>query len=261
MTMKLLLSICFNKQVSLFFLFLCTPIFFVTAQDESAEAAVLVSVTGTVQVAAGGENNESAAAGDSSGLEWTPAASGMLLQRGEAVRAGEDGSAVLLFSHGRKLVLHPNTIVTISNDEEQGGGLKRILAKLFGSIKDKFADSEYTNAALGEVGAIRGEEDVAFLKDYPLSGVETKEMDEKKAAVVLSGDGGPTDYILLGILFEAYEQYYSAESAYNQGLRMAGFGAETADTRRLINELLIDLYVKNELYRQAQERKESLGAP
>jgi hypothetical protein len=248
--MKLQITMILKNRIHLCFLFFCIPILFVPAQDESAEAAVLVSVTGTVAVA-----------GDGPALEWSPASSGTLLQRGEAVRTGEDGSAVLLFSDGRKMTLHPNTMITVSKDEEQGGGLKRILAKLFASIRDKFADSEYTNAALGEVGAIRGEEDVASLKDYPLSGVETKEMDEKKAAVVLSGDGGPTDYIFLGILFEEYDQNYSAESAYMEGLRMAGFGAETEETSRLIKELLIDLYVKNELYRQAQKMRESVLHP
>ena len=260
-----------KKQVSLFLLLIGLPLFLVTAQNGSGqaepggaeagegEAVVLVSVNGTVEAAAGGGNKDGGKSGGGPDLEWSPASSGMLLQWGDMVRAGEAGSAVLLFSDGRKLTLHPNTMVTVSEDEGQGGGLKRILAKLFSSIRNKFADSEYTNAALGEVGAIRGEDDIASLKDFPLSAAETNEMDEKKAAVVLTGDGGPTDYILLGILFEEYGQYYSAESAYKQGLRMTGFAAESAETRQLIKELLIDLYVKNELYRQAREMRESLG--
>jgi hypothetical protein len=260
-----------KKQVSLFFLFICVPIFFIPAQDSpgqvdpveaeagEGDAVVLVSVTGSVEVAAGGGKKDGGKSGDGPGLEWGPVSSGTVLEWGNTVRAGENGSAVLLFSDGRKLTLHSNTMITVSEDEEQGGGLKRILAKLFSSIKNKFADSEYTSAALGEVGVIRGEEDNASLKDFPLSAAETNEMDEKKAAVVLTGDGGPTDYILLGILFEEYGQYYSAESAYKQGLRMTGFAAESAETRQLIKELLIDLYVKNELYRQAREMRESLG--
>jgi hypothetical protein len=201
------------------------------------EAAIIAASRGKVEISRG----ES---------PWGAAVPGAILHWGDRIRAGKGGRATIVLVDERSVDIHEHTLLVLNKkDFTTKKGLGKIISGLFGLVKNKFTDTKYTNAALGEVGAVRGEAEEEELEDYPLSAKEEEELTAKREALEESkAFSEPTagDYLLLGMLLEDYEQYRSAEKAYRSSMKQDELTAATAAS------FLIDLYVKNDLLAKAK---------
>lgn len=201
------------------------------------EAAIIAASRGTVEISRGETS-------------WEPAAPGLILHWGDRIRAGRGGRATIVLADERSVDIHEQTLLVLNKkDFTKKKGLGKIISGLFGLVKNKFADTKYTNAALGEVGAVRGEAEEEELEDYPLSAGEEEELTAKREALKESqASSGPKAgyYLLLGMLLEDYEQYRGAEKAYVTSMELDELTAATAAS------FLIDLYVKNDLFAKAK---------
>jgi len=207
------------------------------------EAAIIAASRGKVEVSRG----ES---------PWGAAVPGAILHWGDSIRAGKDGRATIVLADERSVDIHEHTLLVLNKkDLTTKKGLGKFISGLFSLVKNKFADTKYTNAALGEVGAVRGEAEEEELEDYPLSAKEEEELTAKREALqATQASSGATaeGNLLLGMLLEDYEQYRSAEKAYSRSMELDERIAGTAAS------FLIDLYVKNDLLAKAKNLQDQL---
>lgn len=206
----------------------------------SEDAAIVTYSEGSVEFASETE-------------DWRPAAAGTLLEWGDRVRAGRGGKAVIILADERSVDIHEQSTLVLDKKElSSSKGIGKIIGGLFQLVKNKFSDTKYTNAALGEVGIVRGEPSKEELKDYPLSADAERELNDKKEALFASPDEEKdarnlSRQLLFGILLEEYQQYRAAEDTYEGILESEEPAGTTAAA------LLIDLYVKNDMLGKAQK--------
>ena len=212
--------------------FLVLMILAVTALPVFSQAGYVLSVDGNVWIENSSGNTEAAA--------------GSVLEPGDMVITGSNSRAEVLLQNDESISIEPNSRFSL-DEEKKEGFFKKVFKGLYNIIAGKFSDKEYSNAAVGTVGAIRGQED-AVLINFDLNQLEQEEFDELMTAIHPDPDKPYTEseIILLGPMLESFFQYAKAEKLYQEGI-------EAYPDSRLIYELLIDLYMNNESYKNASE--------
>lgn len=201
-----------------------------------SEAALVVELTGDVEIKQTGTDS------------WQAVMPGAELSAGDEIRTGEGGSMVLLFSDSSRYDMFPNSRLTITARKID----KRppFLSRLWAAVKGKYADTAYTAASAGGVGALRSSGlDNEILRDVDLGEEELAALAGSLESIDGIASGNPGSVLLSAILFESFEQYARAERLYVRYL-------ESRPGDSFGYDILIELYMENDLYAHAQKTLE-----
>ena len=215
-------------------LFLCVALTVV------ADNAVILEQSGIVTVVLSGSERAE------------PAVTGQPLNSGDVVSTGTDGTVIILLSDGSRIDLFPNSRLQVRDKDAsaQDGGF---LSRLWRSITGKFADSEYTSAQSGGVGAFRASVDEEEMFNDYISSAQLDEMCAVFDAVDAEGlPEGPTA-LMKAIVYEDYGQFVPAEAIYLQ--RIASFPDDP-----VTYDMLLDMYLKMDFYGHASAISERKAA-
>jgi tetratricopeptide (TPR) repeat protein len=189
---------------------------------------------------------------------WVAAEVGMDIRLGDRLRTGDDSRVVLLLANGTTMNIHENSAVSFSEDMGGGSasspGFGTFLHGMWQAIADKFIDTEYADVASGRIGAIRGTPEDEEVLDALLTGDDKTEL--QRQVDILNqqmGDEG-SRMLLMGILYEKYEQYASAEAAYKRAI-------EISPKEEILYDMLVDLYLEAGALarmKEVREKKEAL---
>lgn len=188
---------------------------------------------------------------------WVTAGVGMDLFDGDRIRTGRGSSALLLLVSGETVRVPEKSLVDFSAPSgEHSSALGGLLRGLWDGIARKFVDARDAEVASGLVGALRGPGEEGALADRELTPAERERL-EREIGLLEEHLGGGTDrFMLQGILYEAYRQLASAESAYLRAIELSPGEAH-------LHDLLLDLYLeagaRDRLERARRLRREALS--
>ncbi len=178
-----------------------------------------------------------------------PAMVGQTLHPGDTIITGPNSHVILLLADGNRIDLYSNSKMKIS--KKLDGKRDNLPGFVWKMVHRKIADSEYTGAQAGRAGALRGPADEPELKNRTLSKRETNLLGDVMKRVDLEKISRETKEMTRAIVLEEYEQYQSAEKIYLQLI-------EKSPQQSVYYDMLVDLYIKNDLYNHAKrllERK------
>ena len=223
------------------FLFTSTLLFVnsVYAKNISDQEALVIEVQGIVTVQKSGSS------------KFIPVVTGLALSIGDIIRTGVDGNAIILFANSMRVDLFSNSQIQIksnadSNLQSPENSVKKnsMLGKLWGSLKSKFEETEYTGTQAGRVGTLRGANNEPDPGNIKVSPSLQKILEDDISVIDREKLPRKTSDMMKAILYEQQEQYRSAELLYS-GL------IKNFPDDEVLYTMLIDLYLKIDLYTHA----------
>jgi tetratricopeptide (TPR) repeat protein len=198
------------------------------------QSGYILSASGTVWIENGNGVSEALA--------------GAILENGDIVITGRNGRADLVIDNDESITLEQNSRYALNGEKRQKKGfLKKAIHGIWKIVSRKFNDTEYSNAAVGTVGAIRGPAD-AVIKNFELTKAEERDL-AGLLSMIHPDPESPyleSEIVLIGPILESFYQFATAETMYKQGIK-------TYPEQTLIYDMLIDLYMNNELYEEASD--------
>ena len=208
--------------------------------QSSKPVAVLIGVKGDVKVL------------KSEDSIWDRAEVGDAFYEGDKLRTEEGAEALFILSDDRRIKVRPNSDITFSEQLEAEPGASsaadKLLKGLWSIISQKFSDSKLSAA----VGVIRrpGEEEDPKITDAELSEVEKNKLENQVALLKSQISEDSSLHLLLGNLYEAKEQYTSAEVEYKKAIKLS-------PNEEMLYNVLLDLYLKVRAYKKAETLEKS----